>query len=319
MGAKGKLHGDFDLPIDYVGELVAASLRDGWRNLNYNDLLLEITADQNKTQNLSGFSLKNDFQATVRWQPQGERVRVSVEVLDREQQALERDCRKMAHAILQGVSERGATIKSSLARAKPRTNHGSARWATNEDLEKAGYVTDWEGGNKLLLGPGPGGKNLALPEDLTAMHSVVCGPTGCGKSSSIFIPNLIERVGISAIVTEATAGSEPPDLLSKTAGWRQKHGSKVFYFNPDDLSSTRVNPVDQVTTIAKAQSISDLIIRNTLMTKNTGGDPIWETSERHLLTSLLMHVSAEKGDLAMVRRLLIEGADRLGQFWQTAE
>ncbi len=49
------------------------------------------------------------------------------------------------------------------------------------------------------------------------MHSIVCGRTGNGKSSTILIPNPIERTGTSAIVTEATAGSDDPDLFAKTA------------------------------------------------------------------------------------------------------
>ena len=44
----------------------------------------------------------------------------------------------------------------------------------------------------------------------TNWHALICGPTGAGKSSGFFIPNLLSRVGSSAIVTEATAGFEPP-------------------------------------------------------------------------------------------------------------
>ena len=35
---------------------------------------------------------------------------------------------------------------------------------------------------------------------------IIHGPPGTGKTTGIFIPNLIERVSCSAIVTEATGG-----------------------------------------------------------------------------------------------------------------
>ena len=47
-------------------------------------------------------------------------------------------------------------------------------------------------------------------------------------------------------MTEATAGSEPPDLYQKTAGYRARAGHKVYYFNPDDGASVCINPLDQI-------------------------------------------------------------------------
>lgn len=319
MVTKGKLHGDFDVPGEYAGEVIAASLRDGgWKSLHYNDLLLEITAEQNKSKSIgSGITAKSDFQTTVRWQIQSEKsTRITVEVLDREGEATEKDCQKMAHGVLKGVNERKDKLKASLANAKPRTTYGKARWADLEELEKAGYVlnwNDWKGGNQLVLGPWKEGKRLVIPSEDTFRHTMVCGPTGCGKSSSIFKPNLFERTQVSAIVTEATPGNNPPDLYTTTSGYRQQQGHQIYYFNPDDLASVRINPLDAVTSISKAQEVADLIIKNTLMTKNTGGDPIWEVSERHLLTSLLMHFAPIKGDLAAVRSLIREGAADMGK------
>ncbi len=314
MSTKGKLHGDFDVPGEYAGEVIAASLRDGgWRNLHYNDLLLEITGEQNKSKNIgSGLNAKSDFQLTARWQVQStQSTRITVEVLDREGEATERDCQKMAHGVLKGVNDRKGTLRASLANAKPRTTYGNARWAELEELEKAGYVLDWDdwkGGNQLVLGPWKDGKRLVIPESDTVRHSMVCGPTGCGKSSSLFKPNLFERTQVSAMVTEATPGNNPPDLYTTTSGFRQQQGHQIYYFNPDDMASVRINPLDAVTSISKAQEVADLIIRNTTMTKNTGGDPIWETSERHLLTSLLMHFAPEGGSLADARSLIREGS-----------
>jgi len=32
---------------------------------------------------------------------------------------------------------------------------------------------------------------------------------------------------------------------------------KIFYFNPDDLHSNQINPLDQVTTFEKAKELAD--------------------------------------------------------------
>lgn len=311
MGAKGKLHGDIDAPAGYIGELVATSLRaNGWQSLSYNDLTQEITAEQKKTEKRSGMSWPFEYRLSARWNGDGDKFKIFIEVYDREQHSIQKDCELLCRDVLKGVEKRAVTLADVLKKAAPRTTYGMARWANDEDISKAGYCTEAVEGNGLLAGPLADGKRLVIGQEDAIRHAVVCGPTGCGKSSSVFIPNLIERSHVSAIVTEATAGAEPPDLYFKTAGYRASKGSKIFYFNPDDLSSTRVNPVDQVQTVAQAQDIADLIMRNTSIRKSTS-DPYWENSERHLLSSLLMHVSAEKGDLAAIRRHVREGAQAL--------
>ena len=320
MGARGKMHGDLAVPADYVGELVATSLRaNSWGNLNYNDLTQEITGEQKKTEKRSGIPWSFDYRIAVSW-VKGENgtFKLSVDVHDREIHSMERDCKQLCFDVIKGVASRAETVKESLANAKPRTAYGTARWSAEKDVEAAGYLADEVSGNGLLLGPWEGGRVLAIPEDQAVRHAVICGPTGCGKSSSIFIPNLLERTSVSAIVTEATAGSEPPDLYFKTAGYRASLGHKIYYFNPDDLASVCINPLDQidvsdpVKAVEKAMDIVDLIMRNTTHNRHGAGDPFWENAERNVLTSLVLHVASEGGDMAQVRRLMRSGAEGLG-------
>lgn len=318
--ARGKLHGDLEVPDEYVAELIATSLRAGsWQSLNYNDLTREITGEQRKTEKRSGIPWTFDYRVSASWAKEGEKWRVVVEVHDREIHSMEKDCKQLCFEVIKGVAERAERVKEALAKAKPKTAYGTARWATAEDVEAAGYAVEGESGNGLILGPWANGKKLVVPEEEAIRHCVICGPTGCGKSSSLFIPNLIERTKVSAIVTEATAGSEPPDLYQKTAGYRARAGHNVYYFNPDDGASVCINPLDQIDVsnstkaVEKAIDVVDLIIRNTTQNRHSSADPFWENAERTVLTALVLHVAAEGGDMAKVRSLLREGGEVLGQ------
>lgn len=322
MVTVGKMAAQIDIPPNYVGEylgeLVASSLRAcGWTQLQYNDQIQEITAEQKKTMRKAGESWQLNFGVLVQWEELSSTTkRLKIDVQDRESRTNQRDLQQLAYDIIKGVVERGTKVKSSMSKPKERTTYGSSRWATFEELEARGFIStldDWDHGNRLILAPGQNGKRLTITEEDTARHAMVCGPTGCGKSSSIFKPNLFERTKVSAIVTEATPGNNPPDLYTTTSGFRQQQGHDIYYFNPDDMASIRINPLDAVTTISKAQEIADLIMDNTIMTKNSGGDAIWPTSERHLLTALLMHFAPEKQDLAAVRSLVREGAAGVGK------
>jgi len=199
-----------------------------------------------------------------------------------------------------------------------------AKFAKIEELVDCGFVARGDDSsdreerrNGLLVGR-LSGKKLWLKVESKVRHVLVCGPTGCGKSTSVFIPNLIEGVESSAIVTEASPGSRRPVLYGQTAGWRAKNGQRIIYFNPDDDMTMRLNPVDLVRTFDDAQMVAGLIVSNTTSESHMG-DQIWSQAETHLLQALLLHAAgkrrelegrAEKGDganLSELRRLLRAG------------
>ena len=206
----------------------------------------------------------------------------------------------------------------------PKDSPYKARFASPSDLQADGYIfeSNEQFDNRALASSFVLGRfadsKLRLPERLTQRHILVCGPTGSGKTMFVFVPNLIERTGTSAIVTEAVSGNKTPVLYGSTAGWRAQAGHEIIYFNPADLKSNRVNPVDQVKTFGDAQHLAHLIVTNTTSESHTG-DQVWSQSETHLLQSLLLHVAgfrkdinkpSEIGDnanLAYIRRLLTRG------------
>jgi type IV secretion system protein VirD4 len=225
----------------------------------------------------------------------------------------EDDCAQRCQEVIEGIQADAAILAESEAENEPSVAYGSARWSTLKDLESAGYINGQRDARRLLLGPLASGKiNLEISTQDTEMHALVCGPTGTGKTSSIFIPNLIERIGTSAIVTEATAGrGDAPDLFSKTAGFRKMAGHQIYYFNPDDLHSTRLNPISHIKTYSQATDVASLIIKNT-SSPYTKDAKVWEDSESQLLISLILYAVGEGLHLGSVRSLLRGGANGIG-------
>ncbi len=262
------------------------------------------------------------YQAILTWEELPDGVELTIKVSEKNYgDDYIDECTERVERIWKEIN---SIIKRS-KKLKPKESPWKARFAKLDDLDSAGLINDNPSAEQLsqsfLLGLYDGHK-LRLPERLTHRHVLVCGPTGSGKSASIFIPNLIERTGISAIVTEAVSGNRKPVLYGKTAGWRALAGHRIVYFNPDDSHSMRINPVDLIKTFDDAQHLANLIIRNT--TSDThAGDQVWQQSETHLLQALLLHVAGFRPDLnkpsvasdganiAYIRQMMRKGPDAM--------
>jgi type IV secretory pathway TraG/TraD family ATPase VirD4 len=216
-----------------------------------------------------------------------------------------------AGPIMQGVVDRASRLQILEKTQQKPNRYGSAKWATLDDIKAAGYWGGYEDSRRLLLSTGEDEEYVTISAEDTVKHAIVCGPTGSGKTSAIFIPNLIDRLKTSTIVTEATAGNEPPDLYMKTSGWRLMQGRQdIYYCNPDDLRSDSINPLDAVKGYADAQDLSRLLIENTT-SKNNYGDDVWPKSEANLLTIVIAHAASLGENFGYIRRILREGPDGL--------
>lgn len=298
------------VPIERAPELVAATVNSlGWKIRHVDGLLKRLSAMDNKTDVIGRDSWKFEFDLAVSWKKATEKaIDIQVSVSERQMQWTLPHCQERCQAIIDGIKLDAVSLSSE---SLSSDTYGSAKWDSIDDLARAGYVVPKADHSRLILGPANQNKVISVPEAETAMHATVCGPTGSGKSSTVYIPNLIERTGISAIVTEATAGSEEPDLFKKTSGFRKTAGHKIYYFNPDDLRSTRINPIEHLKTYDEASHVASLIIQNT-SGKHSSTDKIWEDSERQLLKSLILHAMGEKGTLADIRSWLREGPEKIG-------
>lgn len=333
---EGKLTAVIQARAEQLAHLAIMSLSDnGYPPGNFN-ITNEIIASKRKSQKASGIGYDLDYTTRLSWKSDGaEKTKLTVQVREREGHLTVKECQQECYKLIKGINDRAEVSAARIATKAHRTTYGDARWATESDLHDAGYITDGIDSNQLLLGPynpstaNPTPRYITLTSEETQRHTLVCGPTGCGKTSTLFVPNLLERTNCSAIVSEATAGtvetSNPeeiptngPDLMQKTAGYRASMGHKIYYFNPDDLSSHRINPLQGITTIRQSTRLANLLIKNTNVRLDTTSDPFWETAETALLCSLIMHEAGNLGNLGRVRRLLREGPRVLAQLLENS-
>lgn len=231
----------------------------------------------------------------------------------------QQECQRRSDEIinrLQSDAQRAKTVASTKA---PSKACGAAEWGTEESLQKAGYITSKSEATRLIIGRAQNNQYISVPELVTNAHALVCGRTGVGKSRGFFIPNLIERLGTNMIVTEATPGYEAGELYTLTSGWRQRAGHAIYSFNPADMSSTRINPIDRVRIAVEidkareAEKLTDLIVLNGSQS-GVRVDPTWDRSEKQLLTSLILHAAAtdpEIGHIGALRWLLLTGINQV--------
>lgn len=265
---------------------------------------------------------RHEYRVVLRWRrtSDGKSVLVSVEMSEHKGGGSLSDCQKRCDKLLLELQRDSERARETSSDKEQNTSYGAARWGTEQECRSAGYFLKQPDPKRLIIGKATNGDYLQVPEMLTYSHALVCGRTGVGKSRGFFIPQLIERIGTNMIVTEATPGFEDGELYKLTSGWRKLAGHQIYCFNPSDMSSHRINPIDRIRHAreemksARAESLADLIITNGQADQQRGESKTWNDSEKLLLTPLLLHAAASEpkyGHFGALRWLLLQGPDRL--------
>lgn len=189
----------------------------------------------------------------------------------------------------------GAAIAGSLWRARQSSNvstYGSARWATEKEVRRAGLT----GERGLLLGSFVGSY---LRHD-GPEHVIAFAPTRSGKGIGLVIPTLLSWTG-SAVIHDIKG-----ENWQLTAGWRSRF-SHCLLFNPTDPRSARYNPLLEVRRgpeeVRDVQNIADILVdpEGALERRNH-----WEKTSHALLVGAILHVlyAEEEKTLARVATFL---------------
>lgn len=154
---------------------------------------------------------------------------------------------------------------------------GSAAWATQSDITKAGLRSK----DGMLLGVDAYGYYVADGYQ----HALLFAPTGSGKGVGFVLPNLLYW-SHSVVVHDIKLENH---ML--TSGWRAKEGQEVFVWepaNPDGVSHC-YNPIDWVSTkpgqmVDDVQKIGSLILPK---------QEFWENEARSLVVGILLYLIAD--------------------------
>ena len=170
-------------------------------------------------------------------------------------------------------------ITLSILRAREAKNvetYGSARWASNEEIRKAGLL----GPDGVILGCHAG---HYLRHD-GPEHVLCFAPTRSGKGVGLVVPTLLTWPG-SCIVHDIKG-----ENWTLTAGLRSRFG-RVLKFDPTDARSAAYNPLLEVRRgdkeVRDVQNIADILVdpEGALERRNH-----WEKTSHCLLVGAILHV-----------------------------
>jgi type IV secretion system protein VirD4 len=193
-------------------------------------------------------------------------------------------------AAASGFAGCGAAVAGSLWRARQLRNvttYGSARWAFERDIRRAGLFDD----AGVFLGKfGPSYLRHDGPE-----HVMAFAPTRSGKGVGLVVPTLLGWTG-SAVIHDIKG-----ENWQLTAGWRARF-SHCLLFNPTDARSARYNPLLEVRRgadeVRDAQNIADILVdpEGALDRRNH-----WEKTSHSLLVGAILHILYADPDKTLAR------------------
>jgi type IV secretion system protein VirD4 len=191
----------------------------------------------------------------------------------------------------------------------PRTSHGSARWATDGDLERVDLLRHDRSG--ITLGYYGQRSELRYRGD---RHRLIVAPVRSGKFVSCIGPMLLDDIQQSAIMIDIKG-----EGLAITRRWRTSQRDPAYHLNPygaHHMGSHKYNPL-RLLDPSKPTFIADADILVETMTvpfeKGGGGDMHFEPAGKYLVNTLLRYVVADpaeegKRTLNRVRSLLMLSA-----------
>lgn len=161
-------------------------------------------------------------------------------------------------------------------------DQGSANESTVSDLR------DIMGNDGIALS-----RNVRLSMKKSLEHIAIIGPTGSGKSSSFFIPNLLDFNGMESGVV-----SDPKrELYNTCSTYLRKMGYNIITIDPlhPDQNGLKFDPLLNIDNISQARDIAQLILTNgnksvEIMTNSSSSGAEWINMAIPILTAAFIYV-----------------------------
>lgn len=164
--------------------------------------------------------------------------------------------------------------------------HGSARWATQKEMEAFSDRKDAD--NNILLTEHAKIRLIDKSHDQrteTNNNVLVIGGPGTGKTRYFVKPNLMQ-LNANYFITD------PKGTLIHDMGWvLEDAGYEIRAFDTIDFDrSLHFNPIEYIKGEADTLRFVECLIRNTTGDDQHSGDPFWENAEKLLYTALISYL-----------------------------
>jgi type IV secretory pathway TraG/TraD family ATPase VirD4 len=163
-------------------------------------------------------------------------------------------------------------------------SHGSAAWATDEELANKGFIKSEAKSGNLVIGIQDEKNLVVLPEELNFRHTAVVGGSGTGKSRFFFMPNLFHLKDKASVFVHDTKG----ELWETTSGHWQT-AVRLAPYDPENSIPFNWIPYCTDENSLLTIDLAETIISNGSESKTT--DSFWEDSEVALLAGIFSHVA----------------------------
>ena len=164
--------------------------------------------------------------------------------------------------------------------------HGSARWATQKEMEAFSDRKDAD--NNILLTEHAKIRLIDKTHDQrteTNNNVLVIGGPGTGKTRYFVKPNLMQ-LNANYFITD------PKGTLIHDMGWvLEDAGYEIRTFDTIIFDrSLHFNPIEYIKGEADTLRFVECLIRNTTGDDQHSGDPFWENAEKLLYTALISYL-----------------------------
>jgi type IV secretion system protein VirD4 len=163
--------------------------------------------------------------------------------------------------------------------------HGSATWATPEEVRATGLLSSTEG---VYVGAWQDGDKTLYLRDNSDQHVLAFAPTRSGKGVGLVIPTLLGW-SESAVIYDIKG-----ENWAKSSGYRQSRGHICLRFAPVDENpcNTRFNPLAEVRLftsrdVSDAQNIANMLVYTG---HDAASDSHWLESAAAIEAGLILHL-----------------------------
>ncbi len=155
---------------------------------------------------------------------------------------------------------------------------GTARWGTAKELNKL------LGNDGIYLGVHDK-KQIRLSEKSSCEHILVVGPTGCGKTTSFILPNLLDPPDNCSFVVTDPKG----EIMQITGDYLISQGWNIVCFNPSHPEHSNIyNPLAICRSDTEVAEVAEIILKNGYSASGEASDSQWVTFAQPLMEFALL-------------------------------